>query len=431
MALSARGRVGRQRARGDLASQSCELMNEYWFRPRELLVHPDDLELVKGELERWEARRVNQDQLGEEYPHLQRSRVPLAKFLLPPRMDVHAVVRRLREVATGPEPRVTANHVFGACQSADFGPGDNAAATEETRELGEPHDEGYVVAVLDSGLVMDRHRRGANPHRDAHERMLIDVNDPAADTDPLDVEPGDGMLDDADVHGGFIADLIRAESPEASVRVARVLLGGVADEAQIADGILRLHEKLRERGERMHVLNLSLGGYTDRNLEPWLIVEALRRLEPRPVVIAAAGNYGRRRPFWPAALKGVIGVGAVDSREQQDHPPRAAFSNHGPWVDACAPGVELLSTFVEFDEQLPAHLAGNPDEQAQTFSGWARWSGTSFAAPMVAARIVAKAMDSGIDRHDPASHDAVRRAAWELVWNQAPTHGPDLGVYVP
>ncbi len=64
----------------------------------------------------------------------------------------------------------------------------------------------------------------------------------------------------------------------------------------------------------------------------------------------------------------VVGVAALDCTH------KAWFSNYGPWVDASAPGVDVLSTFFE-----PA--AG------YATTGWARWSGTSFSAPKVAAAI--------------------------------------------
>ena len=57
----------------------------------------------------------------------------------------------------------------------------------------------------------------------------------------------------------------------------------------------------------------------------------------------------------------------------------AWFTNYGPWVDACAPGVDVVSTFFDLTEE-----AGYDGED---FNGWACWSGTSFSAPIVAASI--------------------------------------------
>ncbi|HUF99832.1 MAG TPA: hypothetical protein VMM60_17020, partial [Ilumatobacter sp.] len=75
----------------------------------------------------------------------------------------------------------------------------------------------------------------------------------------------------------------------------------------------------------------------------------------------------------------------------------AAFTNYGPWVDACAPGVGIVSTFFDLGDQ--ARLDGGD------FDGWAIWSGTSFAAPVVAASIAWEWMCRG---NDGAPGDAAR-----------------------
>ena len=47
--------------------------------------------------------------------------------------------------------------------------------------------------------------------------------------------------------------------------------------------------------------------------------------------MASAGNDALSRPVLPAALPGVVGVGALGPGGP------APFPNYGPWVDACAP----------------------------------------------------------------------------------------------
>jgi subtilisin family serine protease len=83
----------------------------------------------------------------------------------------------------------------------------------------------------------------------------------------------------------------------------------------------------------------------------------------------------------------VIAVGATHCGK------RAWFSNFGPWVDACAPGVDIISTFLDFNGPA-SNLAGiDPDK----YTGWALWSGTSFAAPQVAAAIAERMCHHGVD----------------------------------
>jgi len=144
---------------------------------------------------------------------------------------------------------------------------------------------------------------------------------------------------------------------------------------------------------------------------PLSLVQALRRVGSDSVVVAAAGNNSSTRLFWPAALKGVLAVGALDKAGKL----RAPFSNHGWWVDCSAPGVDVLSSFVEYEETGPAV----PGRTPQTFKRWATWNGTSFAAPKVAGEIVALKTSARLP--------SARAAAQQLL--SAPTTWlPDLGV---
>jgi subtilisin family serine protease len=120
------------------------------------------------------------------------------------------------------------------------------------------------------------------------------------------------------------------------------------------------------------------------------------------VVVASAGNEATGRPTYPAAYPGVIGVAAIGPAGP------APFSNFGPWVRACAPGVDLVSKFFTGFEGLPNIGPEDPDR----FHGWARWSGTSFAAPVVAGAL-ARQMQRGLSTTDAVAqvidHPALAR----------------------
>jgi subtilisin family serine protease len=126
-------------------------------------------------------------------------------------------------------------------------------------------------------------------------------------------------------------------------------------------------------------------------------------------VVAAAGNFDSDRPYWPAALKDVVAVAALADGADGE-PERASFSNYGWWVDAAAPGVRIKSTFLTHGQ-----------EDGKEFHGYAKWSGTSFAAPVVAGRIAALMSAKALP---------VRYAAMELL-DPAGVRIPDLGVVVP
>ena len=141
------------------------------------------------------------------------------------------------------------------------------------------------------------------------------------------------------------------------------------------------------------VVVMSFGGYFT-NDDPGLFGPELRRLLGNAIPVASAGNDGSTRPYFPAALPDVIGVGGLAVSG------RAWFSNFGSWVDACAPAIDVVSTFFT---GLTERLHGEPRRH---FDGWARWSGTSFAAPKVAALIAQELyLDGGEPRERVAALD--------------------------
>lgn len=85
------------------------------------------------------------------------------------------------------------------------------------------------------------------------------------------------------------------------------------------------------------VINLSLGGTASSLTLQNAVDYAWNK---GAVVVAAAGNSGSTRKFYPAYYTNVIAVGAVDNNDQ-----KANFSNYGSWVDVSAPGVNIYSTY--------------------------------------------------------------------------------------
>ncbi len=85
-----------------------------------------------------------------------------------------------------------------------------------------------------------------------------------------------------------------------------------------------------------HVINLSLGATTYSRGEAEAMAYAERH---GVVVVAAAGNNGSNRLFYPAAHPQVIAVAATNASDIA-----AGFSNHGAYVTVAAPGVAVIST---------------------------------------------------------------------------------------
>jgi hypothetical protein len=221
-----------------------------------------------------------------------------------------------------------------------------------------------TVVILDTGLAFDQQ---LPPSLDSVGFLQAAPNW----HDSPDVEP-DHYLYPCVGHGTFIAGLINSLAPGCQIDISKVLANvGDGDECTIADAINKLDPP-------PNLLNLSFGGYAVREMP--LLAMAIAAIQTAgTVVVASAGNDSICRPCYPAAFDGVISVGAVGPAGP------AGFSNYGDWVRACAPGVDIISTFFEDAPGPEPAPPGYPEPD--TYKGWARWSGTSFSAPTVVAAL--------------------------------------------
>lgn len=230
-----------------------------------------------------------------------------------------------------------------------------------------------IVAVVDTGVDLDHPELapllvagrdfvnlGTAPTPPDGFRFEGDFN--TVDNDPMD-EVG---------HGTHVAGTIACLSDNGAgvagiswqcrimpVRVlARIVnnantsdVRGTGSSADIAAGI----RWAVDHGAR--VINMSLGGPVDTFVERDAVAYAVAH---GVVVCAAMGNNGTgAEDSFPAAYPDVIAVGAIDQADR-----RAGFSQTGPHIDLCAPGVNILSTVWN--------------------NGFTTMSGTSMATPHVA-----------------------------------------------
>ncbi|WP_231849872.1 S8 family peptidase [Saccharopolyspora erythraea] len=213
-----------------------------------------------------------------------------------------------------------------------------------------------TVGVLDTGL---------DPHPWFRSRPWFESVPEVLDADD------DSGQDRQAGHGTFVSGVVLQHAPGAVIRSRRVLSPlGFTDDVTVAAGLRSLLD------ERPDVVVLTAGCHTPDDVCPPVLRAEVERFGAA-VVVAAAGNHSLSRPFWPAALPSVIAVAATGGDGAL-----ADFSNSGPWVDAAAPGVDVVSSYVRLRPK-----------GVRTY-GFARWSGTSFAAPRVAAA-AAVALDAG------------------------------------
>jgi Subtilase family len=283
---------------------------------------------------------------------------------------------------------------------------------------------------LEPALPNNRFRPGDNPveaaapvkGRGGEGRVLV-VDSPAEDPaaagvtttgPPVDYDvDGNGFVDEDHGHGVFVASLIERLAPKAEVVLAGVNGGRVPASARWSPMLFSDADVIAAMGKAFglsatgvtrpfDVVNLSLGGAGCAGIGSRLALGrfmrdladlSARTTGVRPVYVAAAGNDGgdvkhfpagwRHRPTIQvaAALVDLVsppGAGdeirAIQTALQDDvlavgsrtDGQRDSFSNCGAWVNAVAAGAETISRY-------------------PSPTGWASWSGTSFATARVSA----------------------------------------------
>jgi len=252
-------------------------------------------------------------------------------------------------------------------------------------------DPTFVVGVLDTGIVLNDDRHHGEPHPFLRDHLTPGSLD---NEDVLPKEPEDKRLREHDGHGTAVAGLILREAPTATIHMRNVL-----DES-VGGGDAAVVQAIRDLRQvpNLKVVNLSFhGAFEKQRDDARQIKDAIDDLLSHNediVVVAAAGNSWTGKDVWPAAFEEVIAVGAVDETVFPTNavPPKASFSNYGQWVDAYASGVQVLAPRCWYKETA----LGPHDESPQDFAGWARMSGTSFAAATLTGVIASRMIEGGV-----------------------------------
>jgi subtilisin family serine protease len=272
----------------------------------------------------------------------------------------------------------------------------------------------------------------------------IGLVDPATDPEVTGVidDPLEGVLDSDSGHGTFIAGLIHQRCPDADILSVRVMPSdGAVPEHVVLDVLTALATRqhaAQQAGDPsgiIDVLSMSLGYYhelpADPSFDPLLLAPLTALSQMGVAVAASAGNEATYRPMYPAAFAPhaggevpafdagcvpLVSVGALNPDGSI-----ALFSNAGAWVSCHRPGASLVSTFPDtFDAgaqstyrvATPAGLRASIDPD-DFHAGFGVWSGTSFAAPILAGEL-AQAL---VDDLSGSSTDAIAAVArgWGAV----------------
>lgn len=246
--------------------------------------------------------------------------------------------------------------------------------------------DSVTVAVVDTGIIPD--------HPDLKDNLLSGADFvggersyPVESYTKTDNDPTDETTrEQGGSHGTHVAGILGAVGNnnrgiaginwQLKILPVRALKKSGGSSWDIAEGIYYALDQGAD------IINLSLGSNNRSNLQH----EAIKKAYQKGVtVVAAAGNEGQNRVYYPAAFPETIAVGAVNSQDSLTH-----YSNYGPEIDVVAPGggagESIFSTW--------GYL-----ENGQPVSNYAGMVGTSMAAPHVSG-IAALLVASGLEEPD-------------------------------
>lgn len=264
--------------------------------------------------------------------HIEGLELHVVTLVPPAGDDTREGLARLRRIA--PQAESDYDHVFEPAGTALLALGGSAAASSR-------HQSQMTVGMIDGGVSAHPSLRNAS----IEQRGFA----------PQGPRPSG--------HGTAVASLIvgsdgrfQGAARGVSLLVADVYGGDPTEGSALM--IARALGWLTARG--VLVINVSLVGPSNPLLERAVAAARARGI----LIVAAVGNDGPAAPLsYPASYPGVVAVTGVDARNRAL--PEAGKALH---LDFAAPGADMAAA-------LPG-------------SGYAKVRGTSFAAPLVTARLV-------------------------------------------
>jgi hypothetical protein len=354
---------------------------QYMFRRRALLVRTGDVGAVFTALQ----------ELGQQGVTAQQTQLTgVTSLSLPGTLSTADELKLLDDLnkKLGNNPvRVMPDHVVhiapaGACPATEPVP----TALQKPPIPVPPNPHPVSVVVIDTGFLSN-----------------VKTNTPwlANASGPTD----SGKTGNYRGHGTFVAGVLAAEAPSVTIAVLPLMFAhGAVIESSLAEA---LDSALAANPD---IISMSAGTTTWGNAAPIALEVVNTKLKnSSTLLVAAAGNdMSATENFYPASFDNVVSVGALDENGAQ-----AGYSNFGPWIDVWARGSNVVNAYPN-----GVYLYGEPPygaNETATFNNWrASWSGTSFAAPLVAGRIAMRMAVNG----------GTAIAAWAALEANAPKTGP-------
>ena len=377
----------------------------------------------------------------------------LAGFLAHLRRPIPVLFDRILIPSPGHRPNNQggASYQLGAGARGDFGRVPVAVVANEPPPRTAVSGRRPVVALLDTAIEPHDWLGEADGHLGG-DGFWVDARSKGWDPGPrlrLPESSERSELGETEGHGTFSAGLVRQVAPDVQVLGVRV----IRDDGRVdGDHVLNALDWLAHEDTDLVAGDVVCVPAGFRPVFPYdrafleLLADVLARLADREIrVVAAAGNDASSDPVYPAAFAAstgvpehvrVVSVGATNT----DGMTPAYFSNYGDWVTRWEIGTSVLSTFPmvnrlaapEFvakpqpkdPSHFPVRESADPDDfvrrtptssstppvwemgegEVRLTGGFARWSGTSFAAAIHAGKLAQEQIgpldDSGAARSD-------------------------------
>jgi len=355
---------------------------EFIYQRDHVLTRPEDVPHIESALRKLEAQDPKQ-KVRVVDRSIPVEGLDLVLLQLTPVTDLPSILKRVEELA-GKSVQVSPNHLV-SISPATYCPATEPkvpAYPDQEPAVNPPpgfDGAGVKVAVVDTGFV-----QGAPQHP-----WMAGITGESEPPPP----PG-GFLGHYSAHGLFAASTIRAIAPRAGVHVWRVFADG-GDTRFETDLVSDLKNKVLVQNP--DIISLSAGTHTWNNRTSLAFTKFVEQVmlpqHPDTILVAAAGNDGLDWLFAPADLAvahpdRVVSVGALSRNSSRV----ASFSDRGTWVLVYARGRDLVQAYADGTY----HYLETQNKPNAQFHGMARWSGTSFATPLVSGLIAARMSGKGI-----------------------------------
>lgn len=264
----------------------------------------------------------------------------LVRFRVPGALDSYAALKK--HLPAHLHEQLDRNHVY-APQATNVTPPAGGSATANSLVIAEGGCNAQRIGMVDTAI---------NTRHPAFARSHIELKDFAGKEFPAPLAHGTAVAGVLVGSGAGLKPLL----PAAHLYAASVFYPrNEYTQGATMINLVRALDWLVEK--KVAVINMSLAGPDNKILA----LAVGKTLQAGTVVVAAAGNEGPAAPpMYPAAYPEVIAVTAVD-QDQRIY----RWANRGDYIDFAALGVAVLT--------------------ARGDGGFGRESGTSMAAPVVAA----------------------------------------------